>query len=1664
MEGHAASSRMALRMQRQDLRIRHIEQRMKRQELRFRHDKRRMMSRPRGASQGGSGSSAVSEPSSELELSSDLGKRLVLKGYAITSRTINLGDALVWAALKNLKEEVQLLIRQGADVNFVKIHGKSRRTALMNAAALGVCSTISMLTDAGAHLDETDEDGNTALLYGVWNGHLQAIQLLADLGASITHRNDEGNGILHIAAMAGHSDITLACRRISMEVDVNDVNQRQRTPAHLACRHGKLSALQALVSCGAKIDMRSVNSITPLFEAAVQGQAAMMEYLLEQGADPMAADLNGNTPLHVAARGESVAMVQILLRYNVDINIRNTRPERHSPVMTAAKAGCTGIMSLLIEHGADSLATNSYGASLLHIAAACNRTETIQFLVENGADIELRNNKEETPLICSATRGKRDAVRLLVHSKASLDQQDINGATALHWAVRKKDKLLIGYLMKQQADIEIKDYKGMTVLMLAAAHGDKDIVSLLLGSNANTAAKDKEGKTALHLAAQKGWTDLVRLLIDNGADPAAETTDGRRSEKLAQDNGHDGTAALLAKYTLEHSKKFELATLVAAAAKGNVVILARLLEKGDVAVNELDSNGRSALSTAAENGHLQSIELLISRGSHVDGRDATGETALWWASWNGHTQVVKRLLELKASTEVCDSDKQSPLCAAAQRGHDLTVSILVGCGGDVNSVTVYGKTPLMFATIAGNLQMVQLLVDNGAEVEYSHRDTTAMSLADATDHEDIADLLRSAIETSMSAWSGDSRQSEHAETPLSAALVEAAELGQAAEILRLIKAGADPHGMSSGKMPLVSAAKGRNTKAVEVLLGSGVKIDCADAEGRTALGWAVSAEDLDIIRVLYGHNANLDFLDGRKQAAISLAAQYGKEKSVRLLLSLGARTDIQDKWFRTPLWFAAENGHMEVVSALLENRSNIECIDDQGRTPLIMAIQAGNWGLCNMLLEKGAQMRTESEGNHSPLSLAAQEGHESIIGLLIDHGAYLNHEAAECRTPLILAAREGHTMAVRILIEMGADTNRRDIHNRTALSYAKESNHELVVKLLSQAGTLRGGNERALQKMEHENVNKRMQHQYAPLSKGFIRILELHPGKTGDPISFELHNVDLVKDYSLPFEALSYEWKGKVGSVPVQCNQDRLLITPNCVSAIERLRYQDKTRMLWIDAICINQEDKEECSSQVKMMTNIYKTAKKVLMWLGEEGPDSDLAFSSIPTLAHAYEEALKSEAYLLQATETERSYVLHQAPVLQQAVDAIKNKELVVDGWAELVTRSYFQRAWIFQEIILAGSGGLVMCGSRSSPWDTFNAALNGYLAWRYDYADFYDELHDTLKFSIDYFKKHGHLLIENAICNMSSLGCSDARDRVFATLGIVEPGIILDADYTKTVQEVFLEANRIIARNGRFLWNYQQETETDRQLKGLGVIGGLPSWAFDFTRPIVKNRHPWKGAKDFSHFMTCRPITSGVALHVNGCILDRIVAAVAITNEKETFEILKPVVQAMEKQHRGIHDLYPFVGRSSPDAGTTENESQPRQNTYGGALLGAILGSCLQIPPSYLQSRVAAWNARSRESNTFDLDVCRCMEREHMYDWNLIYTEKGRIGLSIGPRAGVDMEVTLMGDARYLIALRKHTEGSDEWYERGGEVFFYGWNEQNIQTLQDIDEDAEVVRLELR
>lgn len=128
---------------------------------------------------------------------------------------------------------------------------------------------------------------------------------------------------------------------------------------------------------------------------------------------------------------------------------------------------------------------------------------------------------------------------------------------------------------------------------------------------------------------------------------------------------------------------------------------------------------------------------------------------------------------------------------------------------------------------------------------------------------------------------------------------------------------------------------------------------------------------------------------------------------------------------------------------------------------------------------------------------------------------------------------------------------------------------------------------------------------YPPLTGNQpIRLVRLEPALTlSQPIRCHLEQVYLDdcrgKKPTYTYEALSYTWGARIGTVAINCNDSSLLVTPNCESALRHLRHRTKDRVLWIDAICINQQSVEEKNNQVPLMGEIYRSAAAVIIWLG---------------------------------------------------------------------------------------------------------------------------------------------------------------------------------------------------------------------------------------------------------------------------------------------------------------------------------------------------------------------------------------------------------------------------------------------------------------------------------
>jgi hypothetical protein len=91
-----------------------------------------------------------------------------------------------------------------------------------------------------------------------------------------------------------------------------------------------------------------------------------------------------------------------------------------------------------------------------------------------------------------------------------------------------------------------------------------------------------------------------------------------------------------------------------------------------------------------------------------------------------------------------------------------------------------------------------------------------------------------------------------------------------------------------------------------------------------------------------------------------------------------------------------------------------------------------------------------------------------------------------------------------------------------------------------------------------------------------IRLMTLRPGKVLDPIMCDLTPVNL--DMSLKYDALSYEWKKDKGLTNITCGSTSFSVTRNLAIVLRALRHPASPKVLWADAICINQEDKKEKS------------------------------------------------------------------------------------------------------------------------------------------------------------------------------------------------------------------------------------------------------------------------------------------------------------------------------------------------------------------------------------------------------------------------------------------------------------------------------------------------------
>jgi hypothetical protein len=150
----------------------------------------------------------------------------------------------------------------------------------------------------------------------------------------------------------------------------------------------------------------------------------------------------------------------------------------------------------------------------------------------------------------------------------------------------------------------------------------------------------------------------------------------------------------------------------------------------------------------------------------------------------------------------------------------------------------------------------------------------------------------------------------------------------------------------------------------------------------------------------------------------------------------------------------------------------------------------------------------------------------------------------------------------------------------------------------------------------YRQVAKRIPYHYSSIPPGnsSIRLLRLIPSKDKTAaIKCQLFNYSLAPgEGAHRYEALSYVWGDENKTMRIFINEHVFLITANLHAALVHLRDRSFERIIWVDAVCINQENRKEKGQQIQFMAKIYSQANRVVVWLGEATNDGDLALEKI--------------------------------------------------------------------------------------------------------------------------------------------------------------------------------------------------------------------------------------------------------------------------------------------------------------------------------------------------------------------------------------------------------------------------------------------------------------------
>lgn len=557
---------------------------------------------------------------------------------------------------------------------------------------------------------------------------------------------------------------------------------------------------------------------------------------------------------------------------------------------------------------------------------------------------------------------------------------------------------------------------------------------------------------------------------------------------------------------------------------------------------------------------------------------------------------------------------------------------------------------------------------------------------------------------------------------------------------------------------------------------------------------------------------------------------------------------------------------------------------------------------------------------------------------------------------------------------------------------------------------------------------------YAKLSPDNVRLLELLPGCNEEPLRGVVFHTPI--DDAGHYRALSYVWGESSHTERLWTPAGTLLITSNLKAALQTIRQKQEPMILWVDRVCINQEDADEKATQIRLLPHIFQRAISVLAFTGD-GPEIERAIETLMQIrAKGAVKLWPKSLPPIPPSWNSRTVPVREDPVWQDI--------------QRLFTSPWFRRAWVVQEVVLAVSVRIV-CRKWVVDWNDLYSAtqtidreyrlLGGISASDFCPWEFFLELAQHREWEA----RQTRWALINLLESFRYLGSTLTRDRFFALLGISSDGgnLGFQPDYTSPLEDVIKRYAAVFIKQGRVLQLLYRA--------GLGTQSSrFPSWIPDWTVMKPKSiyeasiRGRWYCASWIAESQAkLDPLTD--ELIIRGYRLSTVAQVSRASNIPEQWHEYWTEIDAMMKSPKVVatwpQDVQREIIWKVPIAGMLH----PKTIADGGVNLQASYDAFRRQlhETSGHDSKVLSWG----DGHNYTIAL-----QEIVYGWKFFTTRAGSVGIGPPSMAAGDLVYVFNGGAVPFIVRRSETRAYSS--RLVGECYVHGLMYNKRSRIPSADE----------